>query len=94
MSNFVRDYLQHKDDDFSEYIPNAFKMSVDEKQRLNQLQTQRLKFDINLAAACVRPCFKAFNTPVVLDGESECMINCIAKGEELLAIFEMNIAKE
>lgn len=87
--SIVRDFLKQKDNDYSQYIPAGFKISNDDKIRITTIQNYRTKFEIDVAAKCMKPCFRAFNTAVVSENESECMTNCVAKGLETLAQLQL-----
>jgi hypothetical protein len=64
-------------------------MNEDEKARDLYRRSANTKFEIDLAARCMKPCFRNFQTPVVSENESECMTNCIAKGLE--SLWSMNL---
>lgn len=83
--SIVRDFLQHKDADYSQYIPAAYKISQEDKIKVTLVQNMRTKFEIETATKCMKPCFRNFATSSVSETESECMTNCIAKGLESLA---------
>lgn len=91
--SIVRDFLQQKDQDYSQYIPSSYKLSQEEKVKLTLVQNLRTKFEIETAAKCMKPCFRNFNTSSVSENESECMTNCIAKGLESLAQFQLHYNK-
>lgn len=82
--SIVRDFLKQKDGDFSQYIPNGYKMSQEDKARIVSVQNLRTKYELDSAAKCMKPCFHNFQTAVVSESESECMTNCVAKGLETL----------
>ena len=87
--SIVKDFLRQKDSDYSKFIPPAYNLSPEEKLRLLYLQTSRTKFEIRAVARCIKPCFHNFQTPVVSESESECMINCAAKNLESLAELQL-----
>lgn len=87
--SIIRDFLQQKDSDYSQYIPSAYKISQEDKIKLTVVQNLRTKFEVDTAAKCMKPCFRNFNTSSVSETESECMTNCIAKGLESLAHLQL-----
>lgn len=91
--SIVRDFLRQKDSDYQQYIPPAYKLSNEDKIKITTVQNLRTKFEIETAAKCMKPCFRAFNTTVVSENESECMTNCIAKGLETLTQFQIHFNK-
>lgn len=91
--SIVRDFLKSKDSDYQQYVPQAYKLSVEDKARVLSVQNLRTKFEIDTAARCMKPCFRNFNTSVVSEFESDCMTNCIAKGLETLAHAQLYIAR-
>ena len=91
--SLVRDFLRSKDQDNSSLIPSAYKLSLDDKQRILFVQNLRTRFEIETAAKCMKPCFKNFATSVVSENESECMTNCVAKGLETLAQLQLQSAR-
>ena len=91
--SIVRDFLKQKDGDFSQYIPQAYKLSQEDKARILSMQGMRTKFEIDTAARCMLPCFRNLTTPVVSENESECMTNCIAKGLETLSHLQLHYSR-
>jgi len=91
--SIVRDFLQQKDSDYSQFIPSGYKMSTEDKARILQVQNLRTKYEIDTATKCILPCFRNFTTPVVSEHESECMTNCIAKGLETMAHLQLQYSR-
>lgn len=44
--------------------------------------TESAKFAAERMAWCIKPCFVNYESPVVSQGESDCMTNCSAKAFE------------
>lgn len=88
--SIVRDFLQQKDQDYSQYIPAAYKLSADDKVKVTLVQNLRTKFEIDVATKCMKPCFRQLATSSVSENESECMTNCIAKGLESLSQLQLH----
>ena len=92
MSDLIRQFLESKDHDNTKYIPKAYSLAQDEKQRTFHMRTSKLRFELEGSAKCIPKCFKILNTPVMTEGESECMINCIGKRMEVLTSYSGKLA--
>ena len=92
-SNLVRDFLKQKDGDYSSFIPQAYKLSADDKMKILTVRNQRTKYEMETAAKCMKPCFHNMQTPVVSETESECMTNCIAKSLEVMSQLQLNYSR-
>ena len=88
MSN-VREFLQNKDKDYSRFIPDAYRMSAEEKREQLYLTTMNTNFELRAAAKCIKPCFTSFEGSTVSQNESDCMTNCTNKALETLTIFQL-----
>ena len=53
----------------------------------------KARYELNLAARCMKPCMKNFTTPVVAERESKCMTNCVAKGLETMSHFLLDFSR-
>ena len=91
--SLVQEFLKKKDEDYQKFIPEAYKLQPEDVARVQYLDLIRTKFQITVAGKCIKPCFKYLQTPVVTEGESECMTNCIAKGLETLAGLESHFGQ-
>ena len=88
--SLVRDFLKQKDSDYSSFVPQAYKLSADDKMKVITVRNLRTKYEIDTAAKCMKPCFHNLMTPVVSESESECMTNCIAKSLEVMAQLQLS----
>ena len=86
-NQYIRDYLTKKDGDIEQFIPQAYNISQDQKQRQNFQFQQFAEYEMANAGKCIEPCFTNMKSPVVSQLESDCMTNCQAKGLEVLAMF-------
>ena len=91
--SLIRDFLKQKDGDYSSYIPQAYKLSADDKMKVLAVRNLRTKYEIDNAAKCMKPCFHNMMTPVVSESESECMTNCIAKSLEVVSQLQLNYGR-
>eukprot|EP00347_Sterkiella_histriomuscorum_P007998 403346759 len=90
MSQLVKEFLEQKDGDFSQYIPAAYQLNQQQKLQQTQFTSELMKYQIDIGAKCVKPCFQFFDTPVIADSESTCFTNCVGKGLELMSHFQLN----
>jgi hypothetical protein len=88
--SLVRDFLKQKDGDYSSFIPQAYKLSADDKMKVLSVRNLRTKYEIETAAKCMKPCFHNMTTPMVSETESECMTNCIAKSLEVMTQLQLS----
>lgn len=79
--------MKDKDEDYSKYIPDSYKISREEKYRQQFLMIERVKYEISAVAKCLKPCLRHMSTSVVFESESECLTNCTAKNLETLVRF-------
>ena len=89
----IYDRLIKKDEeDFSQYVPKAWKMSRDEARFSLYEHALDTDYRMQHIARCVQPCFTNMDSPVVSLREAECMTNCTGKAIEALALFKYNFA--
>ena len=74
--SLIRDFLKEKDSDYSKYIPATYKLSEEDKAKVLFINTQRSKYELEVAGKCMKPCFRNMRSSMVSEYESECMIVC------------------
>lgn len=85
--SIVKEFLRNKDTDYSKYIPASYNLSDEDKGKVIFINNQRARFELEVAAKCMKPCFNNYKTSMVSESESECMTNCVNKGLELLTNY-------
>jgi len=91
--SIVKEFLQQKDGDYQQYVPNSYKLSAEDKAKALLVHSIRSRFEYEHAAKCIKPCFKTMTSPVVTESESECMTNCVSKGFETLSHLQLFYAR-
>ena len=89
--SLIKEFLKQKDGDYSQYIPQAYNMTADQKERYTLIENGMTKYELSSAIRCMKPCFKVYETPVVSESESECMNNCVAKSLESLTQLQFHL---
>ena len=87
--SLVKDFLKQKEQDYSKYIPESYKLTKEQKQRQLFVQNSESKYMLEAAARCMKPCWTHMTTAMVTESESECMTNCVGKSMETLESLKL-----
>ena len=92
LNTSIKDYLARKDNDLEAHVPDSYRLTAQEKKQNLFMAQLKSSYGIKHSAACIQPCFKNYDSPVVSQAEADCMTNCTAKAMETLAHFQLNQA--
>jgi len=79
-------------DEQSDELSEQFKaydwVAANKNEYFIQTEEQSLAFK-KLMGHCMKPCLTNLQTSVIVTSESECLTNCMAKGQEVDALFRL-----